>query len=50
MATKATKSFTAVSSVKWSYIELSEVKVSSLKSSSIKLGLSTSDEWLMLGK
>jgi hypothetical protein len=37
----ATKIFTAVNSVKLSYVELTDVKMSSLTSSFIKLGSST---------
>jgi hypothetical protein len=44
MVTMATKLFTAVNSVKLSYIELNEVKVSSLILSSIKSNASTSNK------
>jgi hypothetical protein len=44
MVTMATKLFTAVNSVKLSYIELKEVKVSSLILSSIKLGSGNSNK------
>jgi hypothetical protein len=39
MVTMATKLFTAVNSVKLSYIDFNEVKVSTLKLISIKFGL-----------
>jgi hypothetical protein len=44
MVTMASKLLTAVNSVKLSYFELNEVKVSSLEISSIKLDLSTSNK------
>jgi hypothetical protein len=44
MVTMATRLFTAVNLVKLNYIELNEVKESSLILSSIKLGLSTSNK------
>jgi hypothetical protein len=44
MVTMATELFTAVNSVKLSYIELNEVKVSSRKLISIKLGSNTSNK------
>jgi hypothetical protein len=47
MVTMATKSFTAVNSVKLSYNELNAVEVSSFKLISIKLGSSTSNKLLM---
>jgi hypothetical protein len=44
MVTVATELFTAVNSVKLSYIEFNEVKVGSLILSSIKVGSSTSNK------
>jgi hypothetical protein len=44
MVTIATKVFTAVNSVKLSYIEFNEVTVSSLKLSFIKLGSNTANK------
>jgi hypothetical protein len=50
MVTMATKLFTAVNSVKLSYIELNEVKVSSLILSSITVGSKYFKQMAFVGK